>query len=130
MKSPANKRVLLVDDDVLQTYLTKTMLSERYEVLTAANGYEAVKLIESQAFDVVLMDIHLGDEDLDGFKLMQYMRGNCGNKNLDIIAFTGTAEERAYYLSQGFDEVIEKPVLSNQVFNIIERSFDAKLPAA
>lgn len=130
MKNPVRKSVLLVDDDVLQTYLTKTILSEQYEVTTATNGYEAVKLMEERLFDIVLMDIHLGDEEMDGIKLMKMMRQNGRYKNLDIIAFTGTAEDRSFYLSLGFNEIIEKPVLSNRIFEIMERSFDSKLPAA
>ena len=62
-------RILVVDDELNMRLVLKTMLKkEGYEVSTAANGLEALKILEAKKIDVVATDLKM--PQLDGMKLL------------------------------------------------------------
>gem|GEM_PF-4919138 len=66
-------KILIVEDEVLISNLIKINLEDAgYQCVCAFDGQEAADLIESQAFDLVLLDIML--PKINGFELMDYIR--------------------------------------------------------
>ncbi|MFN5963810.1 MAG: response regulator, partial [Pseudanabaena sp.] len=66
MKSP--DRLLIVDDVPDNLFLVRTILEEEgYEIIAASNGYEALKIIESDPIDLVLLDVMM--PLMDGYEV-------------------------------------------------------------
>lgn len=85
------KKILLVDDNktILNLYQSRLM-AERYQVLTAMNGMEAIKLLGSEDPDLVLLDLMI--PEMDGFKVLQLIRSNPKNRDLPVIVFSARGE--------------------------------------
>ncbi len=67
------KKILVVDDEESMRHMLSLILKrEKYAVQTAANGEEALKTVESQAFDFILMDVVMGE--MDGLELLGALR--------------------------------------------------------
>lgn len=64
------KNILLVEDDFLNRRLTKKILVQSdYNVLEAKNSREALRILEAEIVDLIILDIHLGEDDVNGIEL-------------------------------------------------------------
>jgi DNA-binding response OmpR family regulator len=103
----APPRILVVDDEQpVQQLLDRTLRSEGYEVVPALDGEAALSQIESQSFDLVMLDVML--PKLDGFEVCRRVRAQ---SSVPIIMLTAKAEEvadRVLGLELGADDYIIK----------------------
>lgn len=101
-------RVLLVDDDeaVLST-LTKAMKTSGIETQTVSGGEDAVRLLETESFDLILMDINM--QGMDGFETIRQIRER--QISTPIIIVSGRKEDfdTLYGLDIGADDYVTKP---------------------
>lgn len=103
----SKKKVLIVDDDmVIRDVLQYNLEKNGYEALLAANGEEALDLIENTSPDLVVLDIML--PRLDGFELCRIIRKN---NDMPIIMLTARSEEvdSILALRLGADDYMVKP---------------------
>lgn len=116
------KRILYVEDDSANALVIAKMLDD-YMVDIAATGKEGLKKIKLFKYDLVIMDINLGENEMDGIEVMQTMRLNDSYKNIPFIAVTAYAmeEDRDYFISQGFDEYFPKPIKKFKLLEAVER---------
>ena len=101
--------ILVVEDDPeMRGYLAKE-LSEQYNVLVAANGEDALKLIESQRIDLVVSDIMM--PGIDGVALCNRIKSTTEYCHIPVILLTAAVgmETRIETLDAGADGYIEKP---------------------
>lgn len=113
--------VLAVDDqsiniDLLMQYFDYLNIRGIY----AASGREALDHIESEAIDLVLLDLHMPEQD--GFQVAKLIRaGGSINAQVPIIAMTADAYQatREKALSAGFDGLLTKPATVHQVSETI-----------
>ena len=106
------KRILLVDDEPLIIKgLRFTLEQEGYEILTAADGEEALQVFKEQQVDLVLLDVML--PKLDGIQVCQRIRET---SNVPILMLTAKGEDmdKILGLEYGADDYMTKP------FNILE----------
>ena len=106
------KRILLVDDEpLILKGLKFTLEQEGYEILTAADGEEALKVFAGNAVDLVLLDVML--PKLDGIQVCQRIREQ---SNVPILMLTAKGEDmdKILGLEYGADDYMTKP------FNILE----------
>ncbi|HEY8403444.1 MAG TPA: response regulator transcription factor [Flavobacteriales bacterium] len=69
------KHILIVEDDILNRRLYKKVLIENhYNVREAPNSLEANKILDSEPVDLVILDIHLGENEIDGVSLGRLIR--------------------------------------------------------
>lgn len=111
-------KILVVDDNVINLLVTrKTIEKFSYKCSTAASGQEALEMLDSEAFDVVLMDINM--PGMNGFETTRLIRER-GIKT-SIIALTAFDKEEVTEeaISAGFDDIISKPFDSKQLFKTI-----------
>jgi len=107
----AGSRVLLVDDtpDMLETF-GYLLEHEGAQVTLASSGAEALRLAESEDFDLMISDV--GMPVMDGYQLIAELRKRPRTAGLPAIALTGHGRqqdiERA--LQSGFDAHVGKPV--------------------
>ncbi len=106
------KRILLVDDEpLILKGLRFTLEQEGYEILTAADGEEALLVFFDQQVDLVLLDVML--PKLDGIQVCQRIRES---SNVPILMLTAKGEDmdKILGLEYGADDYMTKP------FNILE----------
>lgn len=122
-----NPKILLVDDDELSRRMMGLLLSEKgYNYDTASNGLEAVEAVQSQLYDIVLMDLQM--PLMDGFDATRKIREwEAGQKHVPIVALTAMLfdNEIQKCLSVGVDECIAKPFDTDTLFHLID-SFASK----
>ncbi|WP_154648042.1 PAS domain S-box protein [Pedobacter arcticus] len=87
-------KILVVDDNEINTLLAKRVLSKfGLTVITANSGANAIELLKSKEFSVVLMDVHM--PDMNGYETTQHIRSLDDEyyKNIPIIALTASVLE-------------------------------------
>ena len=117
----ANKKVLVVDDDVRNLFALTTAF-ERYSInaITAESGQEAMNILnENDDIDIVLMDIMM--PEMDGYETTQKIRREHMNKSLPIIAVTAKAMkgDREKCIEAGASDYITKPVKVDQLLSLM-----------
>ena len=120
-KALADKRVLVVDDDVRNIFALSSVL-ERHgmRVVTAGNGQEAVQRIEQdEGIALVLMDIMM--PGMDGYETMRAIRQRPSSRSLPMIALTAKAMkgDREKCLEAGASDYIAKPVHTDQLLSLL-----------
>ena len=116
--------VLVVDDEADARDLIATVLrSNGADVETAANGREALGLIASRSFTVIVSDI--GMPDSDGYDLIGKIRTATGVRGLHLPAIALTAysreEDRHRALAAGFQAYVAKPVEPGDLVDVVHR---------
>ena len=103
------KRILVVDDNVLNREIAEEVLCEEYEVITAATGDDALLLAERFRPRIVLLDVML--PGMDGYDICRRLRGMPDLADARIIMVTAKAmpSERARGFEAGADAYITKP---------------------
>jgi signal transduction histidine kinase/CheY-like chemotaxis protein len=102
--------LLLVDDDAISLFVGKRLLETHgIQVVTAANGAEALAQCQQQKFDVILMDVSLPDQS--GYEVVRAIRTHTAFHTTPIIALTAHTipdiHERC--LEAGMDDFLGKP---------------------
>jgi len=106
---PMVHKVLLVDDDdSVRDMMTVTLLHKGFEVVAAANVTEALKLITTETFDVLITDLHMPNPG-DGFTVVTAMRHSQPNAlTLLVSGYPDVQSAMAAILLEA-DEIIVKP---------------------
>ena len=119
----AGLKILVVDDDVRNTFSMTALLERGDAVVTVAeSGAEALAALERMpAVDIVLMDIMM--PVLDGYDTIRAIRKIERLSSLPIIAVTGkaTAGERQRCIDAGADDHVPKPVDTAELLAAVER---------
>ncbi|WP_445157215.1 ATP-binding protein [Halomonas sp. E14] len=127
---PASIRVMVVDDNASNRRLLRELLRRPGMVVEeAASGEEALALAERQPFDMVLMDIRM--PGMDGVETTQALRRlSPAWQHCPVVAITAHALEsdRAMFLKSGLQEVLIKPVDSNELEGILQRHLQLAKP--
>ncbi len=115
------KKILLVDDSTTTLMMEKMVLSRaRYDLVTAADGEEAVEMATREQPDLILLDIVM--PRMDGFEACRRLRQSEQTQDIPIIMVTtrGEAEnvEQGYKL--GCNDYVTKPIDSLELTTKIE----------
>jgi signal transduction histidine kinase len=118
--TPSSARILLVDDNADMRDYVRRLLSERWQVETAANGAIALNLIQQQLPDLVLTDVMM--PEVDGFQVLNALRGNPATKSIPIILLSARAGEEATIegLEAGADDYLIKPFFARELVARVE----------
>ena len=115
--------ILLVEDrEDLRKYLASE-LSDTYDVYTAGNGSEALRLLGERTVDLIISDIMM--PEMDGFGLLAAIRGNEELSYLPFILLSAldTVESKIRGLDGGADAYIEKPFTINHLRATVSNLF-------
>jgi DNA-binding response OmpR family regulator len=118
--SSGSKTVLVVDDeDSLREFAAKLIEKRGYEVLTAANGNDALAVLKSGVgIDLVVLDVVM--PGLDGLQTLAQMRKL--EPGLCVILLTARAQDAEVIggYEQGADYYITKPLRPAELLNIVD----------
>ncbi len=108
-----NSKILIVDDTPKNIQMAMNILkNEGHKMIYAKNGLNALKLLEEQEFDLVLLDIMM--PDLNGFEVCKKIKSNEKTKDIPVIFLSGkdsTEDIEKAYESGGIDYVV-KPFIT------------------
>ena len=115
--------VLIVDDEpsILQS-LGGLLTDEGFEVMTAYNGYEALKIVDAESPDLVLLDIWM--PGMDGLETLREIKKE--NPFIQVIMITGhgTIETAVKATKLGAYDFIEKPLSIDRVILAINNALN------
>ena len=87
------KKILIIEDDAfLQGLASRKLKNMGYEISIAADGEEALKALEEDALDFILLDLLL--PGIDGYEFLEKIRGNEKWKDIPVIVFSNLSEEK------------------------------------
>ncbi len=120
------KRILVVDDDENILNLEKTILEgQGFQVTRAAGGAEALRLLETASFDLVLLDVMM--PEVDGFTVCRKIKEDGRLKDLPVIFLTAKGGGEA--LAEGFESgavmYINKPFTANKLLTIVNTMLES-----
>lgn len=105
-------RVLLVEDNSSDQWLYQEILDSRgHDVVGCTSGEEAWKLLDGEAFPLILLDLGL-EGQMDGLELCRRIRTRPGGDRPVVVVITGRTEPRTLeeVLRAGADDYVPKPV--------------------
>jgi len=118
---PSTSHILIVEDDpVFRNFLTKLLTRKGYTLQTAGEGQKAIRLLDDNTADLVLLDIGL--PDMDGIEVLQQIRDR--NTDTRVIIMTGNAsiDSATEALHKGAYDYVEKPILAKKLLKKIENA--------
>ncbi len=118
-----SKTIMIVDDEPsIRTSLKGVLQDEGYRVVSAGDGYAAIKLVEEEMPDLVILDIWM--PGIDGIETLKRMREV--NRSLQVIMISGhgTIETAVTATKLGAFDFIEKPLSLEKTLVTIQNAFN------
>jgi CheY-like chemotaxis protein len=115
-----DKKVLIVDDDVRNSFALSKLLSEKGLIIKMAqDGQKALDMLAKEEVDLVLMDIMM--PVMDGYETMKCIRAQPEYKDLPILALTAKAMkgDREKCLEAGANDYLSKPIDVDRLFSML-----------
>ena len=114
--------ILVVENEVSNRILIERVLSTRgYRCISAANGLEALNILNSEQVDLILTDLSM--PVLDGYRATQLIRARPNMERVPIVAVTAYAlnDESEAALQMGCTEYLTKPFKPRQLLEVVDR---------
>jgi two-component system cell cycle response regulator len=114
--STYKKRILIVDDEPTSLKILESMLpADRYNVVKANNGEEALKSAFDQPPDLILLDIMM--PGIDGYEVTRQIKKDKRTKDIPIIIITSLDESECKVkgMEEGAEELLSKPVHATEL---------------
>lgn len=118
----SNKTILIIEDDVLNMKLLRSILQlKNFAVLEAENAELGIQLAREHKPDMILMDIQL--PGIDGVEATKLILNDGELKNTPIIAVSSLAMEsdKDYAFSAGVKDYITKPINKKNLIHAIHK---------
>jgi two-component system, sensor histidine kinase len=122
-------RILLAEDELTNQLVTRTILQKSgYQVDVVSNGSEALRSLEENDYDLVLMDCMM--PVMNGYEATAVIRSPDSavrNHSIPVIALTANAmkEDRDTCIAAGMDDYHQKPIEFIELFALLERWLNA-----
>ena len=122
--APTNLRILAAEDNLINQKVLQAILSQAgLEVRIVGDGVQAVEAVRREAWDLILMDVHMPVLDgVDATRAIRRLEQAEGRTHTPIIALTANAMEhqKAEYLACGMDRLVTKPIQIAELFDAID----------
>ena len=124
MADSNSKTILIAEDSSVILNLTKKILElQKYRIVSAKNGGEVIKQIESQVIDCVLMDINIPVKD--GMECTREIRRNPDPRiaKIPVIAITGNANNYSMeqFREAGVTDYLPKPLDFDALVRVVKQ---------
>ena len=121
-QQPNNYSILIADDNEINRLLLKSQLENRCSNITMVNnGKDAHELLQSKPYDLIFLDLQM--PELSGIDIIRSIKQpnniNCNTPSISITAHA-RPEQRQLIIEAGFDECLIKPVVADQLQELME----------
>ena len=111
-------KILVIDDSKhIRSFVEALLKREKIEVTAVASGKEAVKLNETNDYDLIFIDINM--PDLDGFETLSLIRSK--DHSTPAIAFSAGDSDHIIDHSVNFSDFLPKPIEQEQLLDIVRK---------
>lgn len=109
--------ILVVEDDPINILVAEKLLEKYFNIHIAKSAEAAIDSVTKKYFNVILMDINLGDDQLDGIDVMKKIRNELNIHSSKIYAVTSYAlfDDSERFLKEGFDAYFSKPINKDSI---------------
>jgi two-component system, NtrC family, response regulator len=115
--------ILIIDDEEeLRKLIARLLTLEEFKVQDVANGNEALKIMSSEDFHVVITDVKL--PDINGLELISKLKKNNPFAEVIVLTAYGTIEDGVKAIKEGAFDYITKGDEDNKIVPLVERAFD------
>ncbi|MBE9572083.1 MAG: response regulator, partial [Proteobacteria bacterium] len=114
------KRILIVDDDeMVLIALNELLRPEGYEVHTSSRGTEALKRLDQNGYDLLMLDVIM--PEMNGFELCKKIREKENYRETPIVFLTAKSQEkdRVHGIDAGANLFLSKPISPEKLLGII-----------
>jgi PAS domain S-box-containing protein len=122
-------RILVAEDNhVNQKIILKMLEKKGWQATTAVNGKEVLEYLNKQNYDLILMDDQMPEmTGIEATKLIRNEEKQTGN-HVIIVAMTANAMagDKEFYLKQGMDGYVSKPINREQLYSELEKLIETK----
>jgi DNA-binding NtrC family response regulator len=118
--------VLVVeDDDTLRELLAEVLRGWGYQAVVVASGARAVELLETQLFEVAIVDIHL--PEMDGVELLRHLKRH--DPSIEVLMMTGdpTVATAVETLKLGAYDYMTKPLVLEELRHLLDHILERRL---
>jgi DNA-binding NtrC family response regulator len=118
--------VLVVeDDDTLRELLAEVLRGWGYQAVVVASGARAVELLETQLFEVAVVDIHL--PEMDGVELLRHLKRH--DPSIEVLMMTGdpTVATAVETLKLGAYDYLTKPLVLEELRHLLDHILERRL---
>lgn len=124
-KKGAKKRILAVDDAVIILRRITDALEEYYDVITANSGSRALRYLEKEKPDLILLDIRMMPKD--GLETLKEIRAMEDRADIPVIMLTGVEDKRFVMegIKLGICDYILKPFFPEDLLERVQRALDS-----
>ena len=110
------RRILVVDDEPqIRRIMRAVLVAKRYDVTEAECGEDALKLISSDKYDLMLLDINM--PGITGIEVCREVRTS---SDIPIIMMSAGEENEARSLDAGANDYLKKPFGVSEIFSCLE----------
>jgi DNA-binding response OmpR family regulator len=118
-------RILIVDDEAsIRFSLQRALERDGYEVWTAEDGHQALRLVQQHVFDLILTDLKMGG--LDGVEVMRQARAISPDTAIIMLTGYATLESAIEALRQGAIDYLIKPCASADIRTSVEKGLNRR----
>ncbi len=105
-----NGTILIVDDDPMNINVLSEILEDKYDILFATNGRDALRIAQKETPDLIILDIIM--PEMDGYEVCRKLKANPDVSNIPVIFVTGLANvaDETEGLKVGAVDYITKPI--------------------
>ena len=114
LRNPQPLSVLVVEDDDGIREVLELCLSTHYEITCAADGHQALQVLESRSFELVILDVML--PGISGDEVFTYIQNHCPDTAVIVITAYDNKQREFGFAFRGADAYIPKPFESNTAF--------------
>lgn len=119
-------RILVIDDEaIVLTSCKRALTPEGYEIETANNPADGLKMLESETFDLVLVDLKM--PDMDGIEVLRIIKEKWPSTGVIIITGYQTVGTAVKAVKLGAHDYIEKPFTPGDILNAIRKAIGGKI---
>ena len=115
--------ILVVDDSATTRSLVASYLAdwEGVEVVEAASGFEALRVLPARSVDLIVTDINM--PDINGLELISFVRANPNYRHIPVIIISteGKEEDTVRGLKMGARGYVKKPFQASELHGLIEK---------
>ena len=123
-KIPTKEAILVVDDEFGPRESLRMILKPLYEVYTASDGQEALRLIGDKDIDVVTLDLNM--PGLSGIEVLKEIKKLRPNTEVIIVTGYGSLENASEAIRFGAGDFISKPFDVADIISIVAKSFERR----
>ena len=120
------KTILIVEDSATTRALIRAVIEElgEFETVEASSGFEALKMLPQQEYDLIITDINM--PDINGLELIHFVKSNPRYSHIPVVIITTeqTGEDRDRGMALGAFAYVTKPFNPEELQQTITRSLD------